>query len=185
MALRPRDIRLIDALDGRAGVGVDEVVWRVAREGRDPTACGKSGGRWDDTSFEVLYTSRARDGSLAEMHSHLRAGQPFVPSKLRFSLHEIRVRLNSVLDLSSFADLESLGVDRTRFGRLSYVEKDMEYPRTQDIAEVAHFHGHDGLLVPSARSPATNLVIFCERIDLDQIEVVRDHGVVDWNSIKI
>lgn len=183
MALRPRDIRLIDALDGRMGIAVDEIVWRVAREGRDPTACGNSGGRWDDTSFEVLYTSRTREGALAEMLFHLRAGQPFVPSKPRFSLHEIRVRLENVLDLSSFADLENLGVDRAKFGRLSYVEKDAEYPRTQDIAEVAHFHGHDGLLVPSARSPATNLVVFCERTDPDQLEVLRDHGVVDWNSV--
>lgn len=119
------------------------------------------------------------------MQFHLRAGQPFVPSRLRFSLHEIRVRLKNVLDLSSFDDLESLGVDRARFGRLSYVERDAEYPRTQDIAEVAHFHGHDGLLVPSARSPATNLVIFFERIDPGQLEVVADHGVVDWNSIDI
>ena len=174
---------MIDALDGRAGVSIDEVVWRVAREGRDPTYCGASGGRWDDTTFEVLYTSRTREGSLAEMLFHLRAGQPFVPSRLRFSLHELRVRLNNVLDLSSLQGLEALGVDQTRFGRLSYAEKDAEYPRTQDIAEVAFFHGHDGLIVPSARSSATNLIVFCDRTDPDQLEAVKDHGVVDWNSL--
>lgn len=183
MALRPRDIRLIDALDGRVGVSVDEVVWRIAREERDPTSCGASGGRWDDTTFEVLYTSRTREGSLAEMLFHLRAGQPLVPSRLRFSLHEIRIRLLNVLDLSSLRALEDLGIDRAKFGKLSYSEKDTEYPRSQDIAEVAYFHGHDGLLVPSARSSAINLVVFCDRADPDQMEAVRDHGVVDWNVV--
>ena len=157
MALRPRDIRLIDALDGRAGIAIDEIVWRVAREGRDPTSCSASGGRWDDTTFEVLYTSRTREGSLAEMLFHLRAGQPFVPSKLRFSLREVRVRLNNVLDLSS---LEVL-----------------------DVAEVAFFDCYDGLLVPSSRSSATNLIVFCDRTDPDQLEALKDHGVVDWNSL--
>lgn len=114
---------------------------------------------------------------------HLRAGQPFVPSKLRFVLHEVKVRLHNVLDLSSQADLDALGVDRAKLGELSYVERAIEYPRTQDIAEVAHFHGHDGLLVPSARSQATNLIVFCERADPDQMEPVRSHGVVDWNAL--
>lgn len=183
MALRPRDIRLIDALDGRTGIVIDEIVWRVAREGRDPTSCSGSGGRWDDTTFEVLYTSRTREGSLAEMLFHLRAGLPLVPSKLRFSLHEIRVKLENVLDLSSTGDLDKLGVDRAKFGKLAYAEREMEYPRTQDIAEVAHFHGHDGLLVPSARSSATNLIVFCERVDPYQLEAITDHGVVDWNAL--
>jgi hypothetical protein len=35
-----------------------------------------------------------------------------------------------------------------------------------------------------ARSPATNLVVFSERTGRDQIEVLRDHGVVDWNSVS-
>ncbi|MDQ6433741.1 RES family NAD+ phosphorylase [Mesorhizobium sp. LHD-90] len=162
---------------------MDEVVWRVAREGRDPTDCGASGGRWDDTTFDVLYTSRTREGALAEMLFHLRAGQPVVPSKLRFGLHELRIRLRNVLDLSSLHALEALGLDTRQYGRMSYLERTAEYPRTQEIAEVAHFHGHDGLLVPSARSNAVNLIVFCERVDSDQVEAIRDHGIVDWNSL--
>ncbi|MEQ1954283.1 RES family NAD+ phosphorylase [Mesorhizobium sp. CN2-181] len=178
----PRDIGLIDALDGRSGKSLDEIVWRVAREGRDPTDCSASGGRWDDTTFEVLYTSRTREGALAEMLFHLRAGQPVVPSKLRFGLHELRVRLRNVLDLSSLQALEALGLDTSRYGRMSYFERVAEYPRTQEIAEVAHFHGYDGLLVPSARSGAINLIVFCARVDPDQVEAIGDHGTVDWNS---
>jgi RES domain-containing protein len=183
MSSRPRDIRLIDALDGRRGISLDETVWRVAREGREPTDCSASGGRWDDATFDVLYTSRTRDGALAEMLFHLRAGQPVVPSKLRFALHEVRVRLANCLDLSSMQKLEELGYDAKQFGRLSYQERVAEYPRTQEIAEVAHFLGHDGLVVPSARSSACNVIVFCGRVESTQLQKVRDHGIVDWNAL--
>ena len=181
IALRPRDIRLIDVLDGRTGLRLDEVVWRVSREGRDPTECGSAGGRWDDATFNVVYTSRSRDGALAEMFFHLSAGQPVVPSKLRFSLFEIAVKLENVLDLSDPVVLEELGIKMSSYGRLSYIDRTGEYPRTQEIAEVAHFHGFDGLLVPSARSAALNIVAFCSD-DPSQCEVVLDHGLITWPS---
>ena len=182
MRNRPRDTRLIDALDGRAGVGVDEIVWRIAREGRDPTQCAATGGRWDDASFDVLYTSRTREGALAEMQFHLSRGQPVVPSRLRFTLHEIAVRLNNALDLSEPGNLGALGLDMAAYGQLSYVERATEYPRTQQIAEVAHFLGYDGLIVPSARAAVANVVVFCERVAEGQLRAVRDDGVVDWRK---
>lgn len=182
MSIRPRDGRLIDALDGRMGLQLDEVVWRVAREGRDPTECGSAGGRWDDTTFDVLYTSRTREGALAEMLFHLSRGQPLAPSQIRFSLHEVRIRLENALDLSRREALEELGLNMTAYGQMSYFERRAEYPRTQEIAEVAHFHGHDGLVVPSARSDASNVIVFCDRVGPDQLEPLRTHGVVDWRN---
>ncbi len=183
MTLRPRDVRLIDLLDGRAGLVLDEIVWRVARDGRDPTDCGSAGGRWDDTTFDVLYTSRTRDGALAEMSFHLKRGQPIVPSRVRFRAHEVRVRLDNALDLSEPRALKELGLDMSSYGRMSYAERMSEYPRTQEIAEVAHFHGHDGLIVPSARSLCCNIVAFCDRIHPDRLEPIRDHGVVNWSLV--
>ena len=184
MSARPRDIRLVDALDGREGTALDETVWRVAREGRDPAECGTPGGRWDDGTFEVLYASRSREGALREMLFHLRAGQPLPPSRLRFALHEVRVRLANALDLSGPDALEELGLDMSAFGAMSYQERAAEYPRTQDIAEVARFLGHDGLVVPSARSGALNVVVFCDAVDPEALVPVRDHGVVDWSAIR-
>lgn len=183
MPPRPRDIRLVDLLDGRTGVQLDEVVWRAAREGRDPTECGSAGGRWDDTSFDVLYTSRTREAALAEMSFHLRRGQPIVPSRVRFSLHEIRVRLENALDLSNSQALLELGLDMATFGQMSYSERAAEYPRTQEISEIAHFHGHDGLIVPSARFNASNVIVFCDQVKPDQLEPAIDHGVVDWSIL--
>jgi hypothetical protein len=66
------------------------------------------------------------------------------------------------------------------WSRLSYVQKNDEYPRTQEIAEVAHFLDFDGLIVPSARSEAHNVVIFCDKVPGLHASPVVDHGVVDW-----
>ena len=114
---------------------------------------------------------------------HLRAGQPLVPSRLRFLLHELRVWLQNALDLSAPGALEELGLNMQHYGRLSYHERTVEYLRTQEIAEVAYFHGHDGLIVPSARSDTLNIVVFCDRVGPDQLETIRNHGIVDWNSL--
>ncbi|MGO8845591.1 MAG: RES family NAD+ phosphorylase [Methylocella sp.] len=155
-------------------------VWRVVREGRDPCQCSASGGRWDDGSFDVLYTALDRDGAIAEMYFHLLRGQPVFPSKVRYSLHELKVELSETLHLATLPDLAALGLDTSRYGQLSYAGRNQEYPRTQEIAEVAHFLDCDGLLVPSARWVCSNLVIFCDRLGPAAIEAIKDHGLIDW-----
>jgi RES domain-containing protein len=171
-----RDNRLIDALEVFSHAPFEGTVWRVVREGRDPCQCSASGGRWDDGNFEVLYTSLDRDGAVAEMYFHLLRGQPVFPSKVRYKLHELKVELSETLHLPA------LGLDTSRYGQLSYVERTQEYPRTQEIAEVAHFLDCDGLVVPSARWSCSNLVLFCDRLGPDAIEAGRDHGIIDWAS---
>ncbi len=177
-----RDNGLIDALEILPHTPLEATVWRVVREGRDPCQCSASGGRWDDGTFDVLYTSLDRDGAIAEMYFHLLRGQPIVPSKVRFSLHELRVELSGTLHLPTLPDLAALGLDTSRYGQLSYDERVQEYPRTQEIAEVAHFLDCDGLGVPNARWPCTNLVLFCDRLGPGAVEAVKDHGLVDWTK---
>jgi RES domain-containing protein len=176
-----RDSRLIDALEAVTSESFEGTVWRVVREGRDPCQCSASGGRWDDGSFNVLYTSLDRDGAVAEMYFHLLRGQPVFPSKVRYTLHALKVELSETLRLPALPDLAALGLDISRYGQLSYVERTQEYPRTQEIAEVAHFLDCDGIVVPSARWPCTNLVLFCDRLSPDAIEIVEDHGIIDWS----
>lgn len=174
-----RDSCLIDALEVLETKPLEGTVWRVVREGRDPMQCSASGGRWDDETFDVLYTSLERDGAIAEMYFHLSRGQPVFPSKIRYGLHELKVSAKDVMTLT-MADLALLGLDAMRFGQLSYNERNQEYPRSQDIAEAAHFLDCCGLLVPNARWDCTNLVLFCDRLKPDAMEVVRDHGLIDW-----
>ena len=178
----PRDSHLLDAIEALPREVWSGPVWRVVREGRDPTQCSAVGGRWDDRSFEVLYTSTHADGARAEMFFHLSRGQPVIPSQVRYGLHALRVTLNACVRIASLGVLAGLGLQANGFGQLSYSERQLEYPRTQEIAEAAHFHGRDGLFVPSARSAHPNLVVFCDAAGPAALEIERDHGIVDWHS---
>lgn len=180
-AARPaRDSHLLDAVEALPHGPFSGAAWRVVRNGRDPTQCTAAGGRWDDRTFEVLYTSLKADGAVSEMFYHLSRGQPVIPSLIRYRLYELKVTLASCARIESLDVLASIGFKTATFGQLAYVERPQEYPRTQDIAEAAHFHGRDGLLVPSARSEHPNLVVFCGPAGPEAIEVISDRGEIDW-----
>lgn len=179
---RIRDQRLLDALERVEQSPYSGTVWRSVREGSDPLACARAGGRWDDGTLDVLYTSETREAALAERRFHLYQGQPLPPSKVRYELFELVVSLEAVKRFSSLEALSAIGFDTASFGHLSYLERIREYPRSQEIAEACAFLGADGLLVPSARDPAaSNLIVFCEQDTPIVKRVVRSHGVVDFD----
>ena len=150
------------------------------RDGRDPLRCARSGGRWDDGTFDVLYTSQQRQGAIEEMRFHLMRGQPLMPSQVRYKIFELHVGLERALKLLDLPALQNIGLDTARYGQLSYQEKDGEYPRSQEIAEAAHFLEFDGLIVPSARHDCLNVVLFCDRVPPEEMAVIADHGPIDW-----
>ena len=80
---RIRDRQLLDVLEALDPAPYEGAVWRSVREGRDPLACWRSGGRWDDGTVDVLYTSETREAAIAERRFHLYRGQPLPPSKVR------------------------------------------------------------------------------------------------------
>ncbi len=153
----------------------------MVKDHRDPFQCSASGGRWDDGTFDVLYTSLERNGAIAEMHFHLARGQPVFPSRVSYRLHELEITVERALKLLDLEALAQLGVSTKEFGRLSYEERETEYPRSQDVAEVAHFLEFDGLIVPCARWACHNAVLFCDRVELLGREAI-DHGIVDWTG---
>src|SRR5271166_1709420 len=108
---RIRDSALIDALESISPVSFDGPIWRVARDGRDVLACSAVGGRWDDGTFDVLYTSRAADGATAEMHFDLNRGQPVIPSRVGYRLFELRAAIDNALELVDLDAVARLGVD--------------------------------------------------------------------------
>jgi RES domain-containing protein len=177
-----RDKALLDAIEAAPTIPYSGAVWRVVREGRDPLQCSAVGGRWDDRTFDVLYTSMTGDGAVAEMYFHVSRGQPVIPSQVRYKLFEIKVGLVSCIRFQAIADFEALGLQTATFGQLSYMERQQEYPRSQEIAEVAYFLGRDGLVVPSARSDSPNVVVYCDRLEPAALEVVKDHGVISWTD---
>lgn len=175
-----RDNKLIDALEAIEPVSFEGDVWRLVREGRDPLQCSASGGRWDDGTFDVLYTSASRSGALEEMRIHLMRGQPVMPSKVSYRMFEIDLALARALQFLDLEALSDVGLNAATFGRLSYEQKNDEYLRTQEIGEVAHFLDFDGLIVPSARSDAKNIVVFCDKVEGLRESKVADRGAVDW-----
>jgi RES domain-containing protein len=177
-----RDNRLLDALENLSPEVFEGEAWRVVRDGRDPIQCSAVGGRWDDQTFDVLYTSTKADCAIAEMYFHVSRGQPVIPSRVGYRLFELRISLASCLRIATLTELSSLGLQTTSYGQLSYSEREQEYPRTQEIAEAAQFIGRDGLIVPSARAEWPNVIVFCDPAGPAAVEVVRDHGLIEWDQ---
>lgn len=179
----PRDADLLDTLESLEPTGLEASVWRITRGEWDPCRCARGGGRWDDTTFDVLYTSTLADGARAEMYFHLRKGQPVVPSKPVYRLYELTVAVDNLLDLTDGSLLASLGVDVRRFGAIAYGGHPAEYLVSQAIGEAANFLGHDGVLVPNARWPAaTNLVLFCDQASASLVGESEEGDAIDWNA---
>ena len=170
---RARDIELLDLIDAHEGVAFEGDVWRIVRQERDALQGYPAGARWDPGTFDVLYTALAREGALAEIHFHL-SRQPVFPSKLRSTLHRLRVRTQRTLRIANLEALEGLGVSRKTYQSLSY-------ERCQEIGDAAQFLGFDGILAPSARWPCQNLVLFIDRIEPDELQLVESEPV-DWHS---
>ena len=168
-----RDLALLDALDAHVGVSFEGDVWRIVRPERDVLQGYPSNARWDPGTFDVLYTSLAREGALEEIYFHL-SRQPVFPSRLKSILHRITVQTRRTLKLADLQAVAALGVGPEIFSTL-------DYARTQAIADAAAFLGFDGILAPSARWPCQNLVLFCDKFEPGDL-VVAEGEAVDWNA---
>ena len=178
-ARTPRDPALLDALDAFHKVSYDGDTWRVVRDGRDPLQGTASGGRWDPTLFDVLYTSLDPDEAAAEVHFHL-SRQPVFPSKIRYGLHRIKVRTAKTLRLPNLAAMVPLGVDPARY-------REILYQQTQAIGDAAYFLGFDSIIAPNARWSCDNLILFSDQIAPADLEVIESRKVnwTEWrNKLK-
>ena len=167
------DRSILDALEAIDPEPFAGEVWRVTRKDRDPLRGSAANGRWSPSGgeFEVLYTSLERDGALAEIGYRLSL-EPVWPSRVEHEVHLIEVETERTLRFASLESLAPLGVEITRYHTF-------EYPATQAIAAAAYFLEFDSLIVPSARFPCANLVIFTERATP---LMLRNSQAVDWES---
>ena len=99
----------MDALDACAREQYVGEAWRVARKGRDPLLGSASFSRWCDGTFDVLYTSLARDGAMAEVDALLKL-QPVFPSKIVSLLYRLDVRTSQTLRLADLDMLADQGI---------------------------------------------------------------------------
>ena len=70
------------------------------------------------------------------------------------------------------AALLRLGVEEARY-------REILYDRTQAISDAARFMGFDGLIVPNARWDCLNLVLFDDKLNLDEIQL-KMRSKIDW-----
>jgi RES domain-containing protein len=170
---RRHDRELLDALESCSAEAFVGEVWRITVKGRDPLRASMAGGRWSPPGeFAVLYTSLLRDGALAEIGYRLSL-EPVWPSRLEHEVHRIAARTARSLRFADVGSLSTLGVDVRRYSTF-------DYSGTQAIAAAAFFLDYDGLIVPSARSTALNLVVFTEKLGPGELMTVEDSAPVDW-----
>jgi RES domain-containing protein len=171
---RVHDRAILDALEAIVPVSFDGTVWRVTRADREAIRGSDANGRWNPgEAVEVLYTSLERAGALAEIGFRLSL-EPVWPSRIEHEIHEISARAERTLRFANVSALAPLGVDGSKYGSF-------DYETTQAIAAAAHFLELDGLIVPSARHPSLNLVVFMDReaaVSLD----LRNTEKVDWSA---
>ncbi|MDO8434949.1 MAG: RES family NAD+ phosphorylase [Candidatus Binatus sp.] len=172
-ARKPRDPALLDALDALDRVHYAGEAWRVVRDGRDPLQGNASGGRWDPTLFDVLYTSLDPDGAVAEVHFHL-SRQPVFPSRISYRLHRIKVRTAKTLSLPDLDAMVPLGVDPARYRAILYEP-------TQAIGDAAYFLGFDSIIAPNARWSCDNLIVFTDQLAPAELEVI-ESTEVNWTK---
>jgi RES domain-containing protein len=116
-----------------------------------PDAENTRGARWNPPGVAAIYTSLARDGALAEAEYQI-AVQP-IPPRGRRTIYTLELSLTGVLDLTDTELLQDFDV-----GPAELTADDMIACR--QLGAAVHWLERDGLLLPSARSPSTNLVIF-------------------------
>lgn len=167
------DPRLIDLLSRLPTQNYSGDVFRATRRNLDPTTPSTSGGRWAPPDGPaVLYTSFEREGALAEIAYHW---SRFAPRPTKPALvHRLGVSSERTLKLIR-SDLETLGVETARY-------EDPNYRRTQEIGAVVAFIGCDGLIVPSARWPCDNLILFADNLAMDVHIEVKAVEEVDWQA---
>ena len=128
------------------------------------------GARWNPPGVAAIYTSLDKSSALAEAEYYINL-QPLRPKAKRL-VYQLKVSLASVLDLSTWSDLSKFGINQEAFGT-------PEYDETQHLGGAVAWLKHDGLLVPSARSQGTNLIIFPGQQNADYEFTILDSEVVE------
>lgn len=114
-------------------------------------AANTRGARWNPPDTAALYVSLTFDGAVAE-GDHTIEVQPF-PIRAKRTVYEVSLDLAAVIDISTPEVLLALGISAD-----DLVDDDLE--ACQVVGGACAWTQADGILVPSARSDATNLVVF-------------------------
>lgn len=169
------DRELLDAIESMPSEQFSGVAWRTAWAQRNPLIGSTGGGRWDPLGgFEILYASTEQNGSIAEVYYHLSQAPVFSSSDVL--LHKLNISLERVVSLDETA-LVQLGLEEPLASRC-------DCSKSQAISGAARFLEFQGMLVPSARWPCSNLVIFMDQIDINTAILIEDGERINWPAWK-
>jgi RES domain-containing protein len=143
--------RVLDRLQSVEPIVWEGVAVRHMFAGLPPERENTRGARWNPPGIGAIYFSTTRDGALAEAEYHLSLQTP--RPRVRRTLYEVKLRLDSVLELTDERLLADLGI-----GPVELDDPMMEACR--EVGGAAAWLEHDGVFVPSARSRVINLVVY-------------------------
>jgi RES domain-containing protein len=112
------DRKLVAALESLNPVPWEGMVFRHMFDPFPPERQNSRGARWNPPEVPAIYTSLQRNTALAEADYYVDL-QPLRPKATR-RIYRLEVALLSVLDLSEWKLLRSLGVDGDLFSSQEY-----------------------------------------------------------------
>lgn len=132
--------------------------WRYSAPGAGARTVG---GRWNPPqSFATLYLAESEQVAEAELRRLAKRMGTTVADMLPRDLLTYEIELNDVVDLTSRAAQESVGLS-TEGSELVPLE------RCQQVGAMAHHLGREAVLAPSAAGPGPVLAVFVERLGAD------------------
>ncbi len=147
------DEKLCAFLEGIEKRCFQQSVYRFTAGSRDAQEPNRSGARWNPRYVPALYAALTREVAMAEHAWQLEVQSPR-PTKGRFTLYQVRVAVEGVIDLR---DQDLLG----QLGLPDEVIADDNFSACQFVGGAAAYVKIGGLLVPSVRRTGSgNLVIF-------------------------
>jgi len=158
---------LVEAIESLGSSEWSGVVFRHMFAEYTPLLENRRGARWNPPQVPAIYASLERKTVLAEAEFQI-ASQP-LPPRARRTIYQLRVRLQSVVDLTAPGALAKTGLRNETLG-------DSDLARTQLVGGAVEWCRHDGMFVPSARTNGTNLVIFPNQ-RVAEIEVVAQEPI--------
>jgi RES domain-containing protein len=148
------DDELLARISQLGAVGWEGEVFRHMFADFPPDRENTVGARWNPPEVPAIYTSQTRAGALAEGEYQILM-QPRRP-KAKRTIYKIGLLLANVITITDPKILRAFGIERNE---LEGIDPGM----CQRLGGAVERLGHDGLVVPSARSSALNLVVFPNR----------------------
>jgi RES domain-containing protein len=162
--------QVLDRLQAVEPAPWEGVAARHMLAGHLPDTENTRGARWNPAGTAAIYLSTTRDGARAEADYHLSLQVP--RPRVRRTMYDIELTLANVLDLTQDNILDELGIGLAELTDVTMVA-------CQEVGGAASWLSHDGILVPSARSSAVNLVVYPANRDASAVFEIRGEQELD------